>query len=60
MIFLLKIIFLNLLTKFIHFIKLSGFALFFPIRFLAVPWSGDIRKYFKPKVTLTPLNLKMF
>ena len=32
--------------------RLSGFALFFLIKSLATPWSGDIRKKDKPKVSL--------
>ena len=35
-----------------HWVKLSSLALFFPIKFVAVPWSGDTLKYFKLKLNL--------
>ena len=42
----------NLRMNFIHLKRLKGFAIFFKINFLAVPWSGETLKYFNPNVKL--------
>jgi len=38
--------------------KLSSFAKFFPIKLVAVPWSGETLKYLSPRVTFIASNLK--